>query len=270
MAGVPEFTLSSNNIIEYGSFHVTNSVMASFAVSIVVVIIAVLCTRKAGLVPSRGQLFLELIVEFFQDMLKTAYGTTKRARKYLSYTVTLFLFILVANQFSLLPVVASIMTENGPLFRTATSDWSQTISLAIVSLGAAHLIALSVSPLKHIGSFIKLEPFFKIRKPSDIGNAFLEFFLGILDIVGELAKLMSMSARLFGNLFAGEVLIAVIAGLSIYTSFIVPVPFMALSIFSGIVQAFVFTLLAMQFMAATITNVAPTKPEMEEATEKLA
>ena len=269
MSSIPEFTLSSNNIIEYGSFHVTNSVVASFAVSIVVVIIAVLCTRKAGVVPTRAQLFLEMIIEFFYNMLKTAYGSEKRARKYLSYIVTLFLFLLVANQFSAIPLVSSITTENGPLFRTSTSDWSQTISLAIISLGAAHLIALTAAPLKHIGSFIKLEPFFKIRKPSDIGNAFLELFLGLLDIIGELAKVLSMSARLFGNIFAGEVLIVVIGGLSIYTSFLVPVPFMALSIFSGLVQAFVFTLLALQFMASTITNVDPTPLESDLKPQKI-
>lgn len=268
MADVPEFTLSSNNIIEYGSFHVTNSVMSSFAVSLTVIIIALLCTRKAGLVPTRRQLFMEMIVEFFQGMLTTAYGSEKRGRKYLSYIVTLFLFLLVANQFSSLPIIASITAGDGPLFRTATSDWSQTIALALVSLGSAHLIALFSSPFKHIGSFINIGPFFKIRKPSDIGNAFLGLFLGVLDIVGEFAKLMSMSARLFGNLFAGEVLIAVIGSLSIYTSFLVPVPFMGLSIFSGLVQAFVFTLLAMQFMAATIVNVAPTEPESETNLQK--
>ncbi len=263
MSNIPEITLKSNNIIEYGSFHVTNSVMASFAVSLTVVILALLCTRKAGVVPTRPQLFMEMIVEFFQGMLKTAYGSEKRARKYLPYTLALFLFILVANQFSGLPVVAAITAGGGPLFRTATSDWSQTIALALISLGAAHVIAFTASPLRHINNFIKIEPFLKIRKPSDLGNAFLEFFLGILDIVGEFAKLMSMSARLFGNLFAGEVLIAVIAGITIYTSFIVPAPFMALSIFSGLVQAFVFTLLAMQFMAATILSVSPTPSEEE-------
>lgn len=261
MSNIPEFTLSSNNIIEYGSFHVTNSVMASFAVSITVVIIALLSIRKAGVVPTRGQLFIEMIVDFFLGMLRTAYGSEKRARKYLSYTVTLFLFLLVANQFSGLPIVASITAGDGPLFRTATSDWSQTIALALISLGSAHLIAFTSRPWKHINNFIKIEPFFKIRKPSDIGNAFLEFFLGILDIVGEFAKLMSMSARLFGNLFAGEVLIAVIAGITIYTSFVVPVPFMALSIFSGLVQAFVFTLLAIQFMAATVLSVPPSQSD---------
>lgn len=264
MADVPEFTLSSNNIIEYGSFHVTNSVMSSYAVSLTVVLIAVLATRKAGVVPTRLQLALEMIVEFFQNMLVAAYGTQKRARKYLSYILALFLFLLVANQFSSLPLIASIKAGDTNLFRTATSDWSQTISLAIISLGAAHLIALSVSPLRHIGNYIKLGPFLKIRKPSDIGNAFLELFLGILDIVGEFAKLMSMSARLFGNLFSGEVLIAVISGITVYTSFIVPVPFMGLSMFSGIVQAFVFTLLAMQFMAATVTSVAPAVKESEK------
>ena len=261
MSNIPEFSLKAENVIEVGSFHVTNAVLASFFTTLVVLFVAYLSTRKANLVPTRMQVGMEMLLQFFLGMLTSAYGGETRARKYLPYILTLFLFLLVANQFSVIPLVASITAGDGTLFRTPPSDWSQTITLAVVSLGVAHGIAFISSPLRHIGNFIKIEPFLKIRKPSDIGNAFLEFFLGILDIVGEFAKLVSMSARLFGNIFSGEVLIAVIAGISTYTQFLVPIPFMGLSIFSSLVQAFVFTLLAMQFMAATITSVAPNVAE---------
>lgn len=263
MSSIPEFSLRSQNIIEFGSFHVTNSVAASFVVSLLVVAIAILAVRNASLVPTRMQLFIEMLIEIFLGMLVTAYGSRKRALKYLPYTVTLFLFLMIANQFSSLPVLASLKAGDGSLFRTSPSDWSQTIALAIVSLGSAHLIALSAAPLGHIGNFIKLGNFFRIRKVSDLANALLEFFLGLLDIVGEFAKFISMSARLFGNVFAGEVLVAVIGGVSAYTQFIVPIPFLGLGIFSGFVQAFVFTLLSIQFMAGTITSVAPAIPEPE-------
>ncbi|MDQ5919617.1 MAG: F-type H+-transporting ATPase subunit a [Patescibacteria group bacterium] len=79
--------------------------------------------------------------------------------------------------------------------------------------------------------------------------------MGLLDIIGELAKILSLSARLFGNIFAGDVMILVIVSLSTYTQFFVPLPFLALSIFSGFVQAFVFSLLSIQFLSGTITSV---------------
>ena len=90
---------------------------------------------------------------------------------------------------------------------------------------------------------------------ADLPNVLLQLFLGVLNIIGELAKVISLSARLFGNIFAGEVMVGVIAGLSFYTMFFVPIPFIFLSIFSGIVQAFVFSYLSLSFMSDIIKSV---------------
>jgi F-type H+-transporting ATPase subunit a len=91
----------------------------------------------------------------------------------------------------------------------------------------------------------------KIRSPKQAFDAVLGLFLGALDIIGEFAKVLSLSGRLFGNLFAGDVMVAVIISLASFTQFIVPIPFMFLSIFSGIVQAAVFTMLSILFIAGT-------------------
>ena len=79
--------------------------------------------------------------------------------------------------------------------------------------------------------------------------------LGLLDIIGELAKVISLSARLFGNILAGELIILIIAGLAAFTPFFIPIPFFVLSIFSGVVQTFVFVLLSIGFMSTTINSV---------------
>jgi len=87
--------------------------------------------------------------------------------------------------------------------------------------------------------------------------AFLEFFLGLLDIVGEFAKLASLSTRLFGNVFAGSIIVGIIGGITTYTQLLVPIPFVILGILSGVVQAFVFAMLAILFISSTLNSVSP-------------
>jgi F-type H+-transporting ATPase subunit a len=261
-------SLQSAKIIEVGSFYLTSAALASLAVTLFLIFLAWRLRKTAGIVPTRLQSFFEVIASPFQEMLLTAYSSEKRARKYLPFYLTLVLFILVANQFSVIPLVNSILAGEATLFKTATSDFSQTVALALVSIAAAHIIAFTTSPLRHIGNFIKVKPFFKVRNFADFGNACLDFFLGLLDIIGELAKVVSLSARLFGNVFAGEVMVVVIAGISFYTQFLIPVPFLVLSIFSGLVQAYVFASLSLQFMALTINSVADEENPTQELSAK--
>lgn len=251
-----QISVPAENIVSIGSFSMSNSVLGSFLVTGLLLLVILYIRRGVGLVPSRIQIILEIIVEYFKNTLVSAFGDEKKARTFLPFFLSLFIFLLIANQFSILPFLTNIISDGKPFLRTPTSDWSQTITPAIVIIVMAHVIAFATSPLRHLGNYIKIGPFIRTRSLKDFGNALFELFLGVMDIIGEIAKIVSLSARLFGNVFAGEVMVVVITSLSIYTSFIVPVPFMVISIFSGLVQAFVFTLLSMQFMAGTIRAVA--------------
>lgn len=252
-ANIPEISLPAEPILEIGNLPITNAFIATLFVSLLLLLIGIKIGRRPTLVPSRGQLMIEMIIQFFLGQLKNAYGTDHRSKKHLPYILTLFLFIFIANQFSIFPLLSSIINEGGtPVFRTPTSHYSLPIAMALLSVGTANLIAFSVSPLRYIGKFIKIGPILKARSLSEVGMAFIDFFIGLLDIIGECAKIISMSSRLFGNILSGEIMILIIASLSFYTQFLVPVPFMILSIASGMIQAFVFTLLALNFMAGTI------------------
>ncbi len=261
-----EISLKSPAIITFGEFHLTNAALGALLTTIVLSVFLILVTKRSKLIPSRSQSIVEIIIQMFLDFLVGAYGSKERAKKYLPYFTTLFILLLVTNQFTIVPFINQIVTGEGDLlFRVSTADYGHPIALALVNIIASHLIALSISPIKHIGNFIKIGPFFKVRSLSDLANAFLEFFLGILDIVGEFAKIISLSSRLFGNMFAGEVMVAVIAGIASWTGYLLPIPFIALSIFSGLVQAYVFAVLALQFMAGTVTSV-----EDEETTQQVS
>ncbi len=245
-------SLVTEPIFYIKSFPITNSELSAFLITVFILIFCLIARRSMAIIPSRLQAFLEIIVGFVMDQLKVAFGSEKRAKKFFPLIMSILIFITIANQLSLVPLIYQITYEGKTALRTATSDLNLTLGLALLVIVLAQILSFIASPLGHIGKYIKLKQFLKVRSFGDFGNAFLEFFLGLLDIIGELSKILSMSFRLFGNIFAGEVLVAVIAGLSVYTSFILPIPFILISIFSGFVQAFVFMLLSIQFISGTI------------------
>src|SRR5690606_37654604 len=114
-----------------------------------------------------------------------------------------------------------VVQEGTAVLRTPSSDLSLTITLAIVMILGSHIVAFVLNPVTHIGNYFKIHAFFKVRSIGDFFNACIEFFLGFLDIVGEIAKVMSMSFRLFGNIFAGEVMGVIITALIAY---VIPMP----------------------------------------------
>jgi F-type H+-transporting ATPase subunit a len=254
MANIPEISLPSKPVFLVSDFNINDSVLGTIIVVGLITLGAILLKSRLKLVPSNFQIAIEGFVEFFYKQLISSWGSEARAKKYLPFIVSIFLFLLIANQFSIIPLVASVVNEGLPVLRTPSSDLGLTVTLAIVVILGSHIIALMSHPFRHIGNYFKFHEFLKVRSVGDLFNACLFVFLGILDIIGEFAKVLSMSCRLFGNIFAGEVMIAVITGL---VTFILPMPFMLISIFSGVVQAFVFTLLAVNFMPGIVKAAEP-------------
>lgn len=254
-----EISLVSPNIIEIGSLHVTNTVLGGFATTAIAIGLIFLFGRKPKLIPGRMQVLFEMMITSFLGFLRGSYSDEKRVRRYLSFYITLFFFLLIANQFSILPLLSNITAgeEGNYLLRMSTADFSQTIALALIAIVGGHIVALTKSPIKHINNFFKFDKLIAIRKPADVPNYLLELFLGLLDVIGEIAKVISLSARLFGNIFAGDVMVVVISSISIFTTYLVPIPFIFLGMFSSLVQAFVFAILCLQFMAGTITAAEP-------------
>jgi len=255
MPNIPEISLPANTLFEVGGLAVNNAMVASVATSVLLIVFAALVRRKSGLIPSRLQAMVELLMDFMLEKMETVFGSEKEARRFFPLIFTIFIFLIVANQFTLIPFVQSIVLGEVNVFRSAASDYSLPIALGLLLVVLAHVLALMKSPLRHIGNYIKIAPFFKIRKLKDVPQALLDFFLGLLDIVGEVAKLVSISTRLFGNMFAGEVVVGIIAGLMFATQFFVPIPFIALGILAGFVQAFVFALLGTIYLASALQGV---------------
>lgn len=244
--------LNSESIFNLGPIPITNGILALWISMLLIILFAFLVKRKINIIPTKLQVVAESIYEFFYEKMLDAFGTEKLAKRFMPYILTIFILFLVANQFSIIPLITSMTSGETSLFKTPTGDFSLPIAVALMTVGISNIMALSIAPIRHVGNFIKIQELFKIRKLSDIPNAFLEIFLGLLDIIGEIAKVVSLSARLFGNVIAGELMVIIMTSLA---SFIVPMPFIFLSIFSGVIQAFVFPLLSMQYIAGSIQGV---------------
>jgi len=227
--------LAAEKLFSIGPIPVTNSLLTTWIVTAILIAFAYLATKNARLVPHRLQNIAESMVETLQDFVTTI--APDRAKVFLPIVASFFFFILFGNYLGLLPGIGTIgFWEDHtfvPLFRSINSDLNTTAALAIVSLIATHYLAIKYLGLWHyIQKFISLNPIF--------------LFIGLLELIGEATKILSLSFRLFGNIFAGEVLLTT-ASTKLF-AFIIPIPFYFLEILVGFVQALIFAMLTLVFM----------------------
>lgn len=285
-----------------GSFHITNTMVATWAAILVLAVVSFLATRRIQEVPGRLQSLVEAILEVFLSLGESVAGPEK-ARRFFPLVMTIFLFVVVANWMGVLPgygtvgrfepaeevihhadhkahergenvdlskvnlqvferfnsvailpfgsvdsvTTAQALEDHGhsenagllvPFLRSANTDLNTTLAIAIIAMVMVHWWGFSaLGVVQHAGKFINI-------KGGPIG-----IFVGILELVSEIARVLSFTFRLFGNIFAGEVLLIAMA-------FLIPlvglVPFMGLELFVGLIQAFIFSMLTLVF-AATAT-----------------
>lgn len=252
---IPEISLKPVALFNIGPVAISNNMMGAFLTTFFLIILGIFIKRNASMVPGRIQMIMEILLEFLLKQLEMALGSEKTARKVLPIIATTFLFLVISNQLLLLPLIGNITMGEDYLFITPTAHYSLTIAFAVMVLGIAHIVAFLQAPLRYIGNYFKFHLFFKIKSIKELPMAMVEFFLGIMDIIGEIAKFISTSTRLFGNMFAGGVVVAIVSGLMFVTQFVVPIPFIVLGILSGFVQAFVFTMLMLIFFSQSLNSV---------------
>jgi F-type H+-transporting ATPase subunit a len=255
MANIPEISVPPHQTLHLGHTAISDAMLGSILVFFLLLAFLLYHRSKMSIVPGRLQVAMEGLIGFFYKGLTDAYGSDKLARIHLPIIVGFFLFIFFCNQLVLVPFVQSIVNDEGHfLFRAPTSHFSLTLALALIMSFTMHVSALMINARHHLGHFCKLGLFLKVRSVTDFLDAILQNFLALLEIIGEFAKIISLSARLFGNIFAGEVMVFVITGISVYSQFIVPSPFYFLTLFAGTIQALVFSMLAMSFISGASRN----------------
>lgn len=243
-------SIAAEQLFSIGGFPITNSMVVGWAVSIFLIVFGFLAIRKLSPVPHGAQNLLELVTEQVLGLIDSVTGNRKQTYAFFPLIATLFLFVLLANWAGLLPGMGGSYgiqeVHEGksiivPFIRSTSADLNFTVALALISVLTIQIVGIaSIGFFKYAGKFINF-------------SSPINFFVGILELISEVAKLISFSFRLFGNIFAGEVLLTVMTYLVPY---IVPLPFLLLEVFVGLIQAVVFAMLTLVFlkMAAEETH----------------
>jgi len=279
-----EILLNAEQVGHIGSFVITNTLVASTIVVLFLIVVALIIYRTKYDLKSQFYNFVEMLIEGFMSVIEGIVGRGKVAKQIFAVIVTFFLFVIFNNWFGIFPGMGSIgfyelkakeavaveqattslTMENQaetqlpakrdqaektgekqeemvfvPLLRSANSDLNMTLAIALISVFFIQMIAI-----KNIGWKNYLQKFFNFTNP-------ILFFVGLLEIISEIVKIFSFSFRLFGNIFAGDVLLIVMFALVPYLA---PIPFMGIEMFAGFIQALIFSMLTLVFIKTSVAH----------------
>lgn len=233
-----EISLKAHELFNIGGFGITNSLLLTMVVSLLLLSGAFILNRKISIIPGKLQGAIEMGVESFLTLMESTLGSEKKAEKYFPLIATIFIFILTSNLLGILPGIGSFTFNSGhgevSLFRSPASDLNFTLAFAVISVLVTNILGMLA-----VGVFPHISKFLNFTNP-------IKFFIGILELVSEVAKIISLSFRLFGNVFAGEVLLVIIFFLAPY---FIPLPFLFLELFVGMIQAFIFAMITLVSIA---------------------
>ncbi len=271
-----EATLYAEPISHLGNFSITNALLTSWIAVILIIIIAISIKSKLREIPRKFQNFFEIILEGALSLCDQVTGDRKISVRVFPLVISIFFFVLINNWIGIMPFggFGIVETHGGesafiPFIRSGTADINTTLALGVISVIGANLFGIiSIGIWKTFNKYVNLislgQIFTKVKKdPTILVVAPISFFVGILELIGEFAKVASLSFRLFGNVFAGEVLLLSMSAILAYG---LPIPFLFLEIFVGLIQAFIFAVLVVVYFTIALQD----HSEHEEGHEQLA
>jgi F-type H+-transporting ATPase subunit a len=234
-------SISAEPIAHFYGLTITNSLFTTWVVSALLIIFAYFFHRQLKYKgkPGRLQSAVEMVMEGLIGVIEGIAGTAK-TRAFFPIIGTFFFFILFSNWSGLIPGAGTIGIKEVleghqvfvPYFRAPTADVNTTLALGLISMSMVQFFGFKFLGFKY------LKKFFDFSNP-------INFFVGILELVSDISKIISFTFRLFGNIIAGEILLLVMGML---VPVLGPTPFIALEIFVGFIQALVFMMLSAVFM----------------------
>ena len=248
--------LKAQALVHIGKFAITNSMLVTWIVAAAIIVFAQIATRHVKAIPSGAQNFWEWLVESLHNFLENIIGR-ELVSKTFWFFATIFIFILFVNWFGLIPGVGTIgwghhdpttgvFHVDRPLLRGGNADLNMTTAMAAIFFLLWLIWAIQANG---VGGFLKhlfaakgeTTGFIKILM------AVIFFMVGWLEVVSILFRPISLSFRLFGNIYAGESTMEVMSTMVPYLSWLIPIPFYFLELLVGVVQALVFMLLTAVF-----------------------
>jgi F-type H+-transporting ATPase subunit a len=233
--------------------HITNSILYGWIISLVMVVGLILVARRVTLLPKGGVIqYVEAIVDFLVGTVEGAFLEKKTARRYVPFFVTLFFFILLHNWSGLVPGVGDAVQAHGhPLLRPMTADLDTTVAMGLITM-----IIVYAASIREAGGLAKYIRHFFMGSPLNP----LYLAIGIIEMITDLTRALSLALRLFLNMAIGEIVIAVFAylgGLLAPASILSPiaaVPFTLLELGVGALQAYIFVILAVNYLAISVNG----------------
>jgi len=240
-------TLAPHIVGEFFGLQITSTILTAWLTILVLVALVTFGTRKLKMIPSKGQSIIELLVGGLYSFVEDTLENKQATKRYFPVIATIFIFVLAMNWIGLLPGVTSTgyyaehagETELIPFFYPAATDLNITIAIALIAVFTVEVAGvLALGFWRYGGKFINF-------------SSPLAFAIGLIELISELARLVSFSFRLFGNIFAGKVLLLVVM---LFVPYILPVPIMAYEMFVGVIQAAIFAVLTLFFIKLAIAE----------------
>lgn len=255
---IHETTLFAEPIATFHNFPITNSLVTSWGAVVILAVLAFFLRKNLKEIPGKLQNLFEIIIDGALDLADQVTNDRKLSVKIFPLVICIFFFVLINNWLGILPgsgSVGQVVEHHGenlliPYLRGGTADINTTLALAVIAVIGANIFGvMTIGGWKMFNKYVNLSAlgsiFVKVKKdPTILIVAPITFFVGVLEIIGEFAKVASLSFRLFGNVFAGEVLLASMAALIAYA---VPIPFLFLEILVGVIQALIFSMLTLVY-----------------------
>lgn len=239
-------SIASQTLFTVYGIPVTNAVVTGVLGTVVT--LAILFYVGGRVKKKQYNRFVGLVQWVFEGLLKSVddiIPDKKMGRKIAPLAITIFFFVLFNYWLSVLPGLDSITYRGIPLLRSLTADLNFTLGLAIITV-----VTVQIYALRHLGILGNAGRYFRNPFKDFVGS-----FEGFLELIGEVSRGSALAFRLFGNAFAGEVLLIIIAGLTSYAASVVLPFFMAFELFIGFIQAYVFFVLTLIFTAlATMSH----------------
>jgi F-type H+-transporting ATPase subunit a len=245
---MPHISLRADTIFKINGFPITNSLILSF-ISIGLILLIGIFYNSQLKKPAHARTSIFYFIQLINKSLYNFFYSIFQTKITYFYPIIsgFFFYILIQNWLGLIPGVGSLLikiADHGemhyvPLLRATTADLNTTLLLGILSVGISQFYSIKFLGIKNY-----IQRFYDLKNP-------ISYFIGTLEIVSEFSKVLSFSFRLFGNIFAGEVLLTIIAFLM---PIFAPLPFFFLEIFVGLIQALVFSMLTAVFISLAINK----------------
>jgi F-type H+-transporting ATPase subunit a len=246
-ASVPEVHIAPQTVFHLGPVAITNSILYGWISTAILTIVFIWAARRISLHPKGGFIqFVEIVADFMSDTVKDAFADKERSYKYILYFVTIFFFILANNLLGIIPGVGESITSHGnALFRPLTADFNATLAMAVITMTIVYAASVREVGIKaYFGHFFMGS----IKNP-------LYLFIGLIEMITDIVRVISLSLRLFLNIAIVEAIVVVFAYLGHIIAPLTATPFYFLDIFDDILQAFIFALLGVMYLATAVNHV---------------